>query len=660
MYFQFLKLIIWPKSKRFHPRTVEFKPGVVNVITGASRTGKSAIIPIIDYCLASSDCSIPIDTIRDNASWYGVVFKTEVEQILLCRKVPDGNKVSNEFYLYRGINVDIPPFIENGNEKFENVKHILNTISAVPYLELGNENENNAYQRRLSFRDLMAFTFQNQDIVANQNILFYKTHAYEHRERLKNWFPFILGAETLETLVARHRFKVVEKQLNHTIKEYEKLEDISSGWKLNLLSQIKVAIEYGITEETVNEQISLDELIEISRDIVGNIPYYSHTDINDIETSNKEIIELEEEEDLISENIAKLKKRLSDVDKLKTGLSDYGSSVRKRVERLHISQWLEDISLEAEKCPTCGSYEHPNKNNEISRIAAEFKKYEAQSRKLAEVPTSFNREEERLKLELKVLLQKKDRNQKRFDLLLAKDKEAQRNFHRKKNMYLFLGQLKTSLETFESLTDGGELQIRIDTLREELDELFKSTDPGGIERKIENATLKIAQGILNHLQLLDVEDKYRQVAPRFSIKDLNVSVLSNDNHWHFLSEVGSASNWVSFHIAMMCSLHEYFLNLKESYVPSFVIFDQPSQVYFPKLKKYIQENEGDPEFDNEDIEAVKKMFKTMAKSIKNSNGRWQAIVLDHADGDVYGDIEEVHEVEVWRDGEKLIPTYWYN
>ncbi|MCR4293549.1 MAG: hypothetical protein NUV76_11815 [Candidatus Kuenenia sp.] len=83
MQFQILKLIVWPKSKEFAPRIVPFEPGKVNVITGASRTGKSAIIPIIDYCLASSDCFIPIDTIRDYSSWYGIVFQTEIEQILI-------------------------------------------------------------------------------------------------------------------------------------------------------------------------------------------------------------------------------------------------------------------------------------------------------------------------------------------------------------------------------------------------------------------------------------------------------------------------------------------------------------------------------------------------------------------------------------------------
>lgn len=214
MDFQLVKLIIWPKNKQFAPRIIQFEPGKVNVITGASRTGKSAIIPIIDYCLASSDCFIPIDTIRDYASWYGVVFQTESEQILISRKVPVGNKVSNEFYLSRGSIVSIPPIIVEANENSEGVKHILNAITNVPYFNLGSEDEREGYQSRLGFRDLMAFVFQNQDIVANQNILFYKTHAHEHRERLRNWFPYILGAETIDILAARQRLQKVEKVLN--------------------------------------------------------------------------------------------------------------------------------------------------------------------------------------------------------------------------------------------------------------------------------------------------------------------------------------------------------------------------------------------------------------------------------------------------------------
>ncbi|MEK4350844.1 DUF3732 domain-containing protein [Paenibacillus sp. FSL R5-0475] len=660
MKFQILKLIIWPKSEGFAPQIIPFALGKVNVITGASRTGKSAIIPIIDYCLASSDCFIPIDTIRDYVSWYGVVIKTDNEQILIARKVPVGNKVSNEFCFSRGLIVSIPPFIEEPNEKTDGIKHILNVIATVPYFSLNGSEDEEKYKARLGFRDLMALVFQNQDIVANQNILFYKTHAHEHRERLRNWFPYILGAENIEVLTARQRLQFVEKRLNQLRKEYGRVNSVSAAWMGNMIGHLKIAHEYGIFNDDVSDETRPENLLAAAKQIFVNIPEYSKTSLDNIVYANKEITELEMDEERISIQIGLTKKRLSDVKRLKSGFIDYGVSQRKRADRLHISQWLENITLESSECPACGSSEHPKSKSEMSKVISAFKKYEDQSRSVAEIPTSFSREEELIKVELQELLDEKEKLQKRFDLLIARDKDAQADFQRKKEMFLFLGHLKASIETFEKLVDGGEFQKEIALLELEYNDLLDKADQGKVKKRLENAAAVISQGILEHLKTLDVEDKYRKIAPKFSVRDLNISVLSNDNNWHFLAEVGSASNWVSFHIALMCSLQEYFLELESSCVPSFVIFDQPSQVYFPKIKRTDSYVEEDPEYDNEDISAVKSMFKTIAKSVVAKKGAWQCIVLDHADSDIYGDIDGVHEVVEWRNGKKLIPEEWYS
>jgi hypothetical protein len=657
MNFQLLKLIIWPQNNRLMPRIVEFKPGKVNVITGASRTGKSAIIPIIDYCLASSDCFIPIDTIRDFTSWYGVVFEAETEQILISRRVPIGNKVSNDFYLLRGSSINIPLEITESNEKSENVKHILNTIAGLPYFDLGHEGEA-SFQSRLSFRDLMAFVFQNQDVVANQNILFYKTHAHKHRERLRNWFPYILGAETLEIINARHKLQIVEKRLNQLAREYEKTTAVSESWKNNLLGHLVVAKEYGLIEE-ISESLSPEELLDIARNVIHEIPEYSYININNVNFANKEALRLEEEEIRISNEIAQVKKRLNNIKRLESGFVDYGGTLKKRVDRLHISQWLKDIASESHPCPTCGSLEHPNNKSEITKIANSFKMYEEKAKSTTEVPNSFSREKTQVELDLEELLKEKEDLQKRYDLKISQDKKIQDEFYRKKNMFLFLGHLQASMETLESLADDGGMQIEIKKLKEEYNRLLKIVDPSSVMQQVKGSSALIAQGILNHLQDLDVEEKYKKIAPRFSVKDLHISVLSDDKHWHFMAEVGSASNWVSFHIALMCSLQEYFLNQSYSCVPSFVVFDQPSQVYFPKLKRDSNEYSDDIKYDDEDVEAVKKIFTTLSKSVSSQEGRWQSIVLDHADSTIYGDIEGVYEVEEWRNGKKLIPSEWY-
>lgn len=39
-------------------REVKFKLGALNILTGASRTGKSALIDIIEYCWGRDECTI--------------------------------------------------------------------------------------------------------------------------------------------------------------------------------------------------------------------------------------------------------------------------------------------------------------------------------------------------------------------------------------------------------------------------------------------------------------------------------------------------------------------------------------------------------------------------------------------------------------------------
>lgn len=72
MNFHIDSVLLWPKKSGFTYRQVKFEPDKINIITGASRTGKSAIIPIIDYCLGSAKCTVPVDTIEMHV--HGLVY----------------------------------------------------------------------------------------------------------------------------------------------------------------------------------------------------------------------------------------------------------------------------------------------------------------------------------------------------------------------------------------------------------------------------------------------------------------------------------------------------------------------------------------------------------------------------------------------------------
>lgn len=656
------KLIIWPKDSAFPPREVEFETDKVNVITGASRTGKSAIIPIIDYCLGSSACSIPIDTIRDYTSWYGVILQLDQDQLLIARKVPTGSDPSDDFYYHKGTSATIPPVLKDRNASIEDVKHALNELALLPYFSLDpDEASQNSFKTRLSIRDLMGFVFQTQDIVANQNILFYKTHAHEHREKLRTWFPFILGAENVDVLKARQRLQLLERKLNRLRREFAKERAISEEWKSNIFGHLMTAVDYGLIEPEFAQSDGSERLLEAGKELVERSPDRPRVDEDQIHASNEELIKLDAQDDDLASQIARIKKRLEEVKRLKSGFTDYGSVARKKADRLHLSKWLTDVAEHTESCPVCGEAGHSNALSEINKISAVLKEYEDEASKFHVIPTTFDREEQRLKQELEDILEQRSAFQERYDRLVQKDEHVRESFYRNKEMYIFLGHFRSSLERFEKLLEGGNLESQIQKLQGEYDQLKPLVNEGAILRRAEAATAKINDLMLYYLQHLDVEEKYRKSSPKIDIKELTIKVRGNEGDWHFLAEVGSASNWVSFHIAAMCAFQEFFASLPGSSVPSFVIFDQPSQVYFPKVP-LVEGGEKEEDFKNykdEDFDAVKKMFKTLSVSLSKPDSSWQFIVLDHADKAIYGDIKNVYEVDEWRGGKKLIPPEWY-
>src|SRR5687768_9460997 len=110
MKFALIQLVLWHRSEKKAPRVVSFREGMVNLITGESRTGKSAIIKIIDYCLGSRSCAIPkIGPIRRACSWYGILIATQEGQKLIARRDPGEHESTDAYALLEAPSIEIPP-----------------------------------------------------------------------------------------------------------------------------------------------------------------------------------------------------------------------------------------------------------------------------------------------------------------------------------------------------------------------------------------------------------------------------------------------------------------------------------------------------------------------------------------------------------------------
>ena len=92
MNFQILNIAVY--NARGDRREIEFKPGRVNIITGGSKTGKTALIHIVDYCLGRTECAVPIGVIRDSVAWYAVRIQTDDSQIVIARPSPPSTTIA--------------------------------------------------------------------------------------------------------------------------------------------------------------------------------------------------------------------------------------------------------------------------------------------------------------------------------------------------------------------------------------------------------------------------------------------------------------------------------------------------------------------------------------------------------------------------------------
>ena len=197
-----LKVILWPKDTSHAPRIIPFEPGRINIISGESGSGKSTITWIIDYCLGSEKCSIPVGLIRNVTGWFGLHLRLANTEMIVARRNPGDQQATEDMYWDERVEVEVPPVIVRKNARVEDLKTRLNQICNLPSLDFAG-GEDVGFGGRPSFRDMVSFNFQPQHIVANPYTFFYKADTTGNREKLQIIFPLVLGAITASTQIGR-------------------------------------------------------------------------------------------------------------------------------------------------------------------------------------------------------------------------------------------------------------------------------------------------------------------------------------------------------------------------------------------------------------------------------------------------------------------------
>lgn len=656
MYFQIRGIVLWPRNGDFEPRTLKFELGKVNVISGASRTGKSAVIPIIDYCLGSSTCSIPVNTIRKYCEWFGIVVATAEGEKLLARKEPGAQRSTDEMFLLEAEKISKIPSRLTKNTNATAVKRLLDDLANLSNLDFSGGEDASGFDGRPAFRDLAAFTFQPQNVVANPDVLFFKTNTYEHREKLRKIFPYVLGAVTPALMAKQFELNRTRQLLRRKEKELKDAQEVSAQWLADLRSKFSEAQELGLIPR-LEEEISRDQMIELLEEVITRTDLTLAVSTTTISDALRELNSLESEERDVSRELTTLRHRLEEMNRMRVGVQQYEAALSVQRGRLQLSSWLVSHASDESDCPMCGSHTDSAKRK-LQVLAQRLEEVEtaAGADKDKEVPAAFDRELQRVTAEVGETTERLRSVQIRKRALSSRSKEASEQQFSVKRTERFIGNLESSLNLHRKLGSDSELVEEVRTLKETVLVLEGELRGQDVEARKRRALQTINTNAGKLLPHLDIENPNDPISLETS--DLTIKVLGSERD-DYLSEIGSGSNWLSYHLAVLLSLHQFYLSQRNSPVPGFLVLDQPSQVYFPKhvVSKNV-EVEDDPKVRDEDVDAVRKAFEVMGSVVRGEKEKLQLIVLDHASSEVWGGIEGVVGLPEWRGGTKLVPMDW--
>ncbi|APC39967.1 hypothetical protein A7L45_07740 [Clostridium estertheticum subsp. estertheticum] len=630
---------------------VDFKEGI-NIITGESKTGKSALVEIIDYCLCSSRCTIPKGKITDFATLFSLIIVIKSNRYIIARKsiFIERKKMYFSHIADSVTHESINKFFFD-EEIFCDFKTVQKQIEKVLGLNVTNFKEDaDETKEKASLRHMTSYMFQHQNLMASKFALFYRFDDYQKKKDVIQQFPIfagMVGQEYYSTLMLLSGYK---KELKKNLANKISNEKIKEDMRSNLLSKFKDY--YALIGQALNNDLTLEQLIQLANELptINDDTYASDQIVIRYNQLKQEVEELNDKKVILESRISKL------------GLAEKNS--KGYISSLEILHQKSDLSMDNVNnyiCPLCNG--ECNDINKISKKVQEATSWISNEMSLIGLSTNHFSEEKRK------LIEQKEEITKEIKKLWAKIKTIEREYLSNNNTFGLENKLtysKIEIRIYIETINKGlfySIDEEIIEIQEKIDSCNKILGEFNLEMLKESAKRSIDNNMNRLKEQLDFEEEFKKYKLSFNLDQFELALFGKyEGEKVTLSEMGSGANWVSCHIALFLSLLRYFAAQGNiSPMPLIMFFDQPSQVYFPQVSSI--DNKKASIESEKDKHAVTKMYKVMFDEIeeiyKDTGIKPQLIVVDHVNSaTMQGEIEKANFVKytrrVWRGNEALI------
>lgn len=634
-------------GKNGQRRDVSFELGVVNVITGASKRGKTSLIDIVEYCLGSSECTVKEGYIRQTVDWYAILLQFPDCQVFIARAAPmPGAKSNSAAHMLIENEVAIP----NKNE----VSNSTNIDSVVSYLtrKVGVPEQTTEVplgQTRspvnISFRHSRYYLFQSQNEIANNDILFHQQAKPHIPQNIKDTLPYFIGAAADGRLADIEEFRALKRERSQIAKQVSEIESLKGDGLQKGYVLLAEAAELGLC--------SSDDLIP-SNDILieelTKVAIWNPLNTNS-EDSADPLGELEREYQLLDQKKNTLKFRIREAEEYGSLESGFEKAVKEQSYRLNAIGLYRKFDRSHVNCPIC---ESPK--------AGEYKYEEIIRRAITDLEGKLdgvNRSKPRITRYLSQLREEQTQTLKSIrkirvsiGKIRSEDEDSLEQVDLEHLRSRLAGKASLYTESIDWNLDSSSLHNQINLLDEKISILAKKLDPEALKERLDSQLSCVAEDMTRWARELKLEHSENRI--RLDAKKL--TVVAETPHGPIpLSNMGSGENWVGYHLVTYFALAKWFIEQSRP-VGRFLFLDQPTQVYFPA--EHSQSGDLSEIEKDEDREAVKKMFLWIFEIVQKLAPDLQVIITDHADIDEDWFQEAIRDHK-WRGDYALIPKEWY-
>ena len=645
-------------------RDVAFLSGRLNVVTGTSATGKSALLDMVEYCLGRDTIMMPVGPITATVTWYAALLQLpDGGRAFVARPAPTPGRASTQRAMLEfGAELELLPFGSLAANIDTNAlrEQLGRRIGIEENLHEPPEGSlRSALEAHLGHATLLCL--QRQDEIASRTHLFHRQGEQGMEQALRDTLPYFLGAAPRDQALKRALLRDARRSLARISAALASAEQAAGAVETQIQALLSEAYAVGLTATATSgsrlEAIGLLEQAGSSAPPPSPDAGAERADDGNAGEEQARRRELVREQLRLRDELRGLSAERQLLLETFDGEADYRGAVDAQAGRLTSLSLLpgragpagEAPEQDVQSCPVCGSalaeadaapQEMQNTLEQLQRQLVGID--EARPARRAAL-TGLDDRAAAMRDQLRAVdaaLRAITEGDNTVETVGAEERRA---FTR--------GRISATLATLARTDDTAmqRLQIERDAAARTVAALEAELDDDEERMQLDSRLAALSVDMTRWSQELALEhgDGVRLDPNRLTV------VTETAQGPAPLWRIGSAENWIGAHLVTHLALHRYFVRHARP-VPRLLMFDQPTQAYYPSE---IEQQTGVPESDS-DKEAVRRMFQLLHDVAEDLAPDLQIIVCDHANLP-----EEWFRDSVahnWRDGEALIPQSWLN